>query len=162
MKISGKQILDELKTPALIILGMAGGNLAGNIIDKTLKVDNTQEGFNIKKIVKPIVQISAGLSGTLLLKNENLKLISVGVTASGVASTVKVLLKKDLLNGFKGLGEAEVLKQFRENLKLQRYNPNLPELSELSELNNIETIPIEMSNSGRFEDYQEIDEIEII
>lgn len=159
-KITGKQILEELKAPALIVVGMVGGNLAGKLIDNVLNVDDTQTEFNAKALVKPIVQLSAGVGGSLLLKDKNLKLVASGVAASGVASTVKVLLKKDMLAGFKGLGEAEALNSFRENLKIERYNPHLPELS----TTRVETIPVEVDLSGKadYTDYEEVDTVEIL
>ena len=82
-KIKGKQVLEELKAPALIIVGMIGGNMAGKAIDKVLKVDGTQVGFNPKTLARPVVQLSAGVAGALLLKDENLKLVATGVATSG-------------------------------------------------------------------------------
>ena len=106
-KLDAKAIIEELKTPGLIILGMVGGNMAGKLIDKAVKVDDTATGFQAKALIKPVIQISAGVGGALFLKDKNLKLICSGVAASGIASTVKVFLKKDILQGltnFAGLG----------------------------------------------------------
>ncbi|MBU0487425.1 MAG: hypothetical protein KKA07_07655 [Bacteroidetes bacterium] len=159
-KITGKQVLDELKSPALIVLGMIGGNLGGKLIDQALGVDDTSTEFQVKGLVKPIVQLTAGIGGSILLKDQNLKLIANGVAASGVASTVKVLLKKDMLAGFKGLGTAEALKNFRENLKIERYNPHLPELASTQ----VESLPIEVAPAGAndYTDYEEVDAVEIL
>ena len=155
--ITTKQILDELKAPALIVLGMAGGSIAGKAIDKALKVDPNKTGFDIKAMAKPIIQLSAGIGGALLLKDQNLKLIASGVGASGVASTVKVLIKKDILSGFKGLGDN--LAQARQLLRAQTYNPNLPELTE----GNYQSMQIEYAGpSDNFEDYEEVQEIDIL
>ena len=156
-KITSKQVLTELKRPALIVLGIAGGSLAGKAIDKVLKVDPTKTGFDAKALAKPIVQLSAGIGGAILLKDKNLKLVASGVTGSGVASTVKVLVKKDLLSGFKGLGQN--LNAARQLLNARPYNSDLPELSE----GNYSTMQIEYANpSDSFDEYEEVEEIEIL
>ena len=142
----------------MIIVGMIGGNMAGKAIDKVLKVDETQVGFNAKAIAKPVVQLSAGVAGAILLKDENLKLIATGVATSGVASGVKVLLKKDLLAGLDGLGN-NALSNARGLLKAERYNPNLPELT----TGNYETHQVEYPGSGEeYDDYDEVHEVEIL
>jgi len=160
-KITGKQILEELKAPALIVVGMVGGNLAGKLVDKVLKVDSSASGFNAKALASPVVQITAGIGGAILLKDKNLKLVACGVAASGVAATVKVLLKKDLLAGFSGLGNTlEALNEFRNNFKLEPYSPHLPELDNVQ----IESLPVEVDLSGKadYADYEEIDSIQIL
>lgn len=166
-KLDAQSIMEELKTPGLIILGMVGGNMAGKMIDKVMKVDETATGFQVKALVKPVVQITAGVGGALFLKDKNLKLIASGVAASGIASTVKVFLKKDILQGlteFAGLGDTDPVKQvFREpvSLSIEPYNPDLPQLPPAQ----IEALPIEteeeMSGSEMGE-YQEIKEVEIL
>ena len=168
-KLDAKTILEELKTPGLIILGMVGGNMVGKLIDKAIKVDDTASGFQPKALVKPIIQISAGVGGTLFLKDKNLKLIASGLAASGIASTVKVFLKKDILQGltnFAGLGDTSsdpVKSVFREpvNLSIEPYNPNLPQLPPAQ----IAALPIEpeseMSGSDLGE-YTEIKSVEIL
>ena len=152
-KISGTEVLQELKAPALIIVGMIGGNIAGKAIDKVLKVDETQVGFNPKAIAKPVVQLSTGVAGAMLLKDDNLKLLATGVATSGVASGVKVLLKKDLLSGMHGLGN-NALSSARGLLKAERYNPDLPELTN----GNYETYQVEYPGNG--EEYNDYDEEE--
>ena len=157
-KISGAEVLQELKGPALIIVGMIGGNMAGKAIDKVLKVDETQVGFNAKALAKPVVQLSAGVAGAMLLKDDNLKLLATGVATSGVASGVKVLLKKDLLSGLDGLGN-DALSSARGLLKAERYNPDLPELAN----GNYETYQIEYPGSDEaYDDYDEVHEVEIL
>lgn len=159
-KITGKQILEELKAPALIVVGMVGGNLAGKLIDQVLNVDETSTEFSAKSLARPLVQLTAGIGGSLLLKDKNLKLVANGVAASGVASTVKVLLKKDLLAGFKGLGEVQALKSFRDNLRIERYNPHLPELEPA---NRVEVpVEVEMAGAANYIDYEEVDSVEIL
>ncbi|HEY4789102.1 MAG TPA: hypothetical protein VIH57_23800 [Bacteroidales bacterium] len=163
VKIDAKTILEELKTPGLIILGMVGGNLAGKLVDKVVKVDATATNFQAKALLKPIIQISAGVGGALFLKDKNLKLIASGVAASGIASTIKVFLKKDILQGlteFTGLGASDPVKQvFREpfNLAIEPYNPDLPKLPPAQ----VEAIPVESEGEDMGE-YEEIKEISIL
>jgi hypothetical protein len=163
-KLDAKAIIEELKTPGLIILGMVGGNMAGKLIDKAVKVDDTATGFQAKALIKPVIQISAGVGGALFLKDKNLKLICSGVAASGIASTVKVFLKKDILQGltnFAGLGEA-VNQVFREplNLSIEPYNPDLPQLPP----SQMAALPVEYESdmSGDLGEYTEIKAVEIL
>ncbi len=163
-KLDAKAIIEELKTPGLIILGMVGGNMAGKLIDKAVKVDDTATGFQAKALIKPVIQITAGVGGALFLKDKNLKLICSGVAASGIASTVKVFLKKDILQGltnFAGLGEA-VNQVFREplNLSIEPYNPDLPQLPP----SQMAALPVEYESdmSGDLGEYTEIKAVEIL
>jgi len=162
-----KAIIEELKTPGLIILGMVGGNMAGKMIDKVVKVDPEATGFQVKALLKPVVQISAGVGGALFLKDKNMKLIASGVAASGIASGVKVFLKKDILQGltnFAGLGDSDPVNQvFREpvNLSIEPYNPELPQLPPAQ----VEALPVENEdeiNGSEMGAYQEIKEVEIL
>lgn len=168
-KLDAKTILEELKTPGLIILGMVGGNMAGKLIDKVVKVDDSASGFQAKALLKPVVQISAGVGGSLLLKDQNLKLIACGVAASGIASTIKVFLKKDILQGltnFAGLGDSfsdPVKSVFREpvNLSISPYNPDLPQLPP----SQMAALPIEQEtdiSGADLGDYTEIKSVEIL
>jgi len=164
-KLNAKTVLEELKTPGLIILGMVGGNLAGKLIDKALPLDETATGFQAKALVKPIVQITAGIGGAILLKDKNMKLIASGVAASGIASTVKVFLKKDILNGLGDFRITDPVKRvFREpiNLAIAPYNPDLPVLNEHKE--ELNTIPVESTpvNMGELAEYEEIQEVQIL
>lgn len=163
-KLNAKTVLDELKTPGLIILGMVGGNLAGKLIDNVLPPDEEATGFQAKSLVKPVVQITAGVAGAILLKDKNLKLVASGVAASGIASTVKVFLKKDILSGLGNFRIDQPLKRvFRDpiNLAIAPYNPDLPALNEHRE--NIPTIPVESPGSmGELSDYEEIQEVQIL
>lgn len=164
VKLDAKAIIEELKTPGLIILGMVGGNMAGKLIDKAVKVDDSATGFQAKALIKPVIQITAGVGGALFLKDKNLKLICSGVAASGIASTVKVFLKKDILQGltnFAGLGEA-VNQVFREplNLSIEPYNPDLPQLPP----SQMAALPVEYESdmSGDLGEYTEIKSVEIL
>ncbi len=162
-----KAIMEELKTPRLIILGMVGGNMAGKMIDKVVKVDPEATGFQVKALLKPVIQISAGVGGALFLKDKNMKLIASGVAASGIASGVKVFLKKDILQGltnFAGLGDSDPVSQvFREpvNLSIEPYNPELPKLPPAQ----FEAIPVENEfeiNGAEMGAYTDIKEVEIL
>ncbi len=157
-KITGKQVLEEMKAPTLIVVGMIGGNLAGKALDKILKVDETLPGINPKALAKPVVQLSAGIAGATLLKDDNLKLLATGVAASGVASGVKVLLKKDLLSGFSGLGTSDALSTAKGLLRAERYNPDLPRITG----GEYETIHVSQPGMENLEDYEEIQEVEIL
>ncbi|HBG70503.1 MAG: hypothetical protein A2W93_03550 [Bacteroidetes bacterium GWF2_43_63] len=164
-KLDVKTVFEELKTPGLIIIGMIGGNLAGKLIDKVMPLDETATGFQVKALVKPIVQISAGIGGAIFLKDKNLKLIAGGVAASGIASTVKVFLKKDILSGLGDFNIADPLKRvFRDpiNLAIAPYNPELPVLNEYNP--DLRTIDVESApaDMGELADYEEIQEVQIL
>jgi hypothetical protein len=150
-KINSKTVMDEVKIPLLIIGGMYGGTLAGKALDKVLKVDESLAGINMKAVAKPVALLSAGIAGSIFLKDKNLKLIASGVAASGIASGVKVFLKKDLLAGFDGLGS--------DYLQVESYDPELPMLPE----GDYHAMDIEMAGpDNRLEDYEEIEEVEIL
>jgi len=164
-KLNAKTVFEELKTPGLIIIGMIGGNLAGKLIDKAIPIDETATGFQAKALVKPILQISAGLGGAIFLKDKNLKLIAGGVAASGIASTVKVFLKKDILSGLGDFNIADPLKRiFRDpiNLAIAPYNPELPVLNEFN--SDLRTIEVESAptDMGELADYEEVQEVQIL
>lgn len=172
-KLDAKAIIEELKTPGLIILGMVGGNLAGKLIDKAVKVDEEATGFQAKALVKPLIQITAGVGGALFLKDKNLKLIATGVAATGIASTVKVFLKKDILQGltnFAGLGDSAdsnpVNQVFREpiSLSIAPYDPDLPQLPPAPNTQ-IAALPIENENEvsgAEMGEYEEVQAVEIM
>ena len=130
----GAKVWEEVKGPLLIVAGVAGGVVAGKLVDKVVKVDTTATGFKPKTLVKPVLQLAAGIGGCILSKNEYVKFIATGVTVSGVLSTTKIILKKDILQGLSemaGLGETDQAQQvFREplNLAIEPYNPDLPRL----------------------------------
>jgi hypothetical protein len=107
--------------------------------------------MNVKSLAKPVVMLTAGVAGSIFLKDKNLKLIASGVAASGIASGVKVFLKKDILAGFDGLGS--------DILQVEAYDPNLPLLQD----GNYDVMDVEMAGSdAMLDDYQEIQEVEIL
>ena len=131
-KVSNKAMLGELRSLAMISGGMILGTMGGKAIDKVLKVDDTLPGFQAKKFVRPAALLGSGVLGSLKLKNEDLKMLSAGFGASGVVSTVKVVLKKDLLSGLDGTPEiAAPMTVYQDPVvhSIESYEPNLPALS---------------------------------
>jgi hypothetical protein len=138
-KLSSQAVMEEVKNLAMLGGGVVLGSVGGRLIDKVLKVDGTETGFNAKAMARPVVLIAAGAAGAVMLKEKNMKLLATGVGAAGVLSGVKVILKKDLLAGlaeFSGLGNDDTettspTKVFREPVQLavERYNPDLPALN---------------------------------
>jgi hypothetical protein len=138
-KISSQAVMEEVKNLAMLGGGVVLGSVGGRLIDKVMKVDGTETGFNAKAMARPVVLIAAGAAGAVMLKEKNMKLLATGVGAAGVLSGVKVILKKDLLAGladFSGLGNDDSdmsapFKVFREPVQLavERYNPDLPALN---------------------------------
>lgn len=138
-KLSSQAVMEEVKNLAMLGGGVVLGSVGGRLIDKVLKVDGTETGFNAKAMARPVVLIAAGAAGAVMLKEKNMKLLATGVGAAGVLSGVKVILKKDLLAGladFSGLGNDDSdmstpVKVFREPVQLavERYNPDLPALN---------------------------------
>jgi hypothetical protein len=127
-------------------------------------VDATATGFQVKSIIKPLVLVSAGLGGAILLRDKNLKLVASGVVAGGFVTGVKVFLKKDILNGLGDFKITDPLKRvFREpvNLAIAPYNPDLPQLPGHEEIPTmqIEEAPLSL---GELEDYQEVQEVQIL
>lgn len=127
-KVSSKAMFGELRSLAMVGSGLVAGSMAGKAIDKMLKVDDTLPGFQPKKLVRPAVQLTAGILGSLKLQNQDLKDVSAGVGASGLLSAVQVVLKKDLLNGVDGLGQP--MSVYSEPLPaIAPYEPHLPALA---------------------------------
>lgn len=133
---TNKAVIGELKSLLMISGGMILGTMGGKALDTALKVDDTLPGFQAKKLVKPAVQLGAGVLGAVKLKDPNLKLLAAGVGASGVVSTVKVVLKKDLLAGLgntPAMGAARRIYQEPVRLNVGRYTPDLPELHQYNQ-----------------------------
>ena len=153
-----KKVGEEMIIPGLFVIGLAGSNAGGKLIDKFMKVKNPSlSGFNVKSAAKPLIQITTGLVGALLLKDEKLKIVASGVAASGILSGVKVFLKKDILAGFGELGESFELDDINNLMQIEAYNPELPELSS----GNFDTIEVEYPEAN-VEDYDEISDVEFL
>lgn len=162
-KVSNKAMLGELRSLAMISGGMVLGTMGGRAIDNALKVDDSLPGFQAKKFVRPAALLGAGVLGSLKLKNSDLKMLSAGVGASGVVSTVKVVLKKDLLSGLDGMpGMASQMTVYQDPVvhSIESYEPSLPALSAGGY--HAEEEPIKSYSPGEVvSDYQDA-EIEII
>ena len=131
-QVSSKAMMGELRSLAMISGGMVLGSMGGKAIDNMLKVDETTPGFQAKKLVRPMALLGAGVLGSLKLKNPDVKMVSAGVGAAGVVSTVKVVLKKDLLAGLDGgvAGLGEAMSVYHEPVRtIAPYEPNPPALS---------------------------------
>lgn len=135
-KVTSKAVLEELKKIGLFGGGLVLGSVAGKSIDKVMKTDATTTG--VKAFAKPVLLMGAGAAGSIMLKDPNLKALSLGVGAAGALSAVKVIMKKDVLFGladFAGLGDTLAeLPVYREpvSLSIDRYNPELPALNAVS------------------------------
>ena len=131
-QVSSQAMMGELRSLAMISGGMVLGSMTGKAIDKMLKVDEAATGFQVKKLIRPLALLGAGVVGSMKLKNPDLKMVSAGVGAAGVVSTVKVVLKKDLLEGLGGSmsGLGEPMSVYHEPVRMMEpYEPNLPALS---------------------------------
>lgn len=128
---NNKAVISELKSLLMISGGMILGTMGGKALDAALKVDDTLPGFQAKKLIKPAVQLGAGVLGAIKIKDPNLKLLAAGVGASGVVSTVKVVLKKDLLSGLGNpLSSVQARRIYQDPVRIavNRYSPDLPQL----------------------------------
>lgn len=107
----------ELSKPLIVVGGLLAGNLIGKGIDKFIAVPADATGFQIKALVKPLVQAGFGV-GIILLAREGsedknsmktiktlARTLGYGVAGAGIISGVK-LVKSDL---FEGLGNDEIL-----------------------------------------------------
>lgn len=128
-KVTNKAMMGEIRSLAMISGGLILGTVGGKAIDKMLKVDNSLPGFQAKKFVRPLSLLGAGILGSIKLQNTDLKMLSAGVGASGVVSTVKVVLKKDLLAGMDGVGNPMTVYQDPMVHAIESYEPNLPALT---------------------------------
>lgn len=119
-------MVGELRSLAMISGGMVLGTMGGKAIDRMLKVDSALPGLQAQKFARPAVLLGAGVLGSLKLKNQDLKMLSAGVGATGVLSTMQVVLKKDFLSGMDGLGSNYSAPVARA---MEAYEPHLPALS---------------------------------
>ncbi|MBA3705985.1 MAG: hypothetical protein H0W84_08835 [Bacteroidetes bacterium] len=158
----------ELSKPLLIVGGLLAGNLIGKGIDKFIAVPADATGFQIKALVKPLVQAGLGV-GIILLAREGTqdkdstktikalaRSLGYGVAGAGVISGVK-LVKSDLFDGL-GNDDSQVLgakpieaKYYREAkneimqmLQDNSFRPALPE-GDTSRVNAADNREAEMS-----------------
>ena len=162
---SQKAMMGELRSLAMISAGLVIGTMGGKAIDKVLKVDDNVPGFQAKKFARPVALLGAGVLGSIKMKNPDLKMLSAGVGASGVVSTVKVVLKKDLLSG--GLAGNSMnaptvapMGLYEEPYhQVEAYTPKLPALPSSNYLEEEELASVSMGEA--IQDYSDA-EIEII
>lgn len=134
-KMSSNAMMGELKSLAMISGGLVLGSMGGKALDSLMKVDESTTGFQVKKLVKPAVQLGAGVLGAMKLKDPNMKLLAAGIGASGVVSAMNVVLKRNLLSGIPGLGSMAAaiqpmsVYQDPSRLAMKRYTPDLPQLN---------------------------------
>lgn len=165
-----KAIMGELRSLAMISAGMIVGSMGGKALDKALKVDDTLPGFQAKKFVRPVALLGAGVLGAVKLKNQDLKMLSAGVGASGVVSTVKVVLKKDILSGLDGTPLAaspelfmpmttaqSVFIESETDNYIESYEPNLPVLANYSEQEEYVTSEAGIIVTADSAEYEEIE-----
>lgn len=84
--LSLKKVVNEAKTPALIIGGIFLGTQIGNLIDK--QVTPTVSGLlgldgASSKFIKPVILGAGGLITAAVTKNPTVRLVSYGVATSG-------------------------------------------------------------------------------
>ncbi len=165
-----KAIMGELRSLAMISAGMIVGSMGGKALDKALKVDDTLPGFQAKRFVRPVALLGAGVLGAVKLKNQDLKMLSAGVGASGVVSTVKVVLKKDILSGLDGTPLAaspelfmpmttaqSVFIESETDNYIESYEPNLPVLANYSEQEEYVTSEAGVIVTADSAEYEEIE-----
>lgn len=138
--LNKKEILSTFKQSGLIVAGFVGGRLIKKQFFK-----NDEAG--LKQFIAPILLVGGGIVLSTQ-KNEYLKTLGWGVTASGLVEGVNTILKKDILNldlkGFSlsGLlgGDAEIetisgrtkIPVYNEPIQLKlapAYKPDLPDLN---------------------------------
>lgn len=139
----------EVTKPIGIIIGLVGSSLVGYAIDKVpfLKPDETAEGFQVKKVIKPAVLALAG--GATVYATHGKKTsgaafangLGWGFVTGGAISGSKIILKKDVFGGLgaspdvkKAAIEADYYKKQAEDmanlLEQNKFNPELPALME--------------------------------
>lgn len=178
-----KSLATELSKPLFVVGGLLVGNLIGKGIDKMVTVSTDATKFEIKSIIKPIVQAGMGVGIIMLARDkgketkgiqtikEVARSLGYGVAGSGVISTVK-LINKDL---FAGLGnpsdpserpiEAKYYREAKDEimqlLQDNSFRPALPEARH----NNISAPPFEQEAEEQYRDISgtgETEEAEII
>ena len=71
--------MGELRSLAMISGGMVLGSMTGKAIAKMLKVDEAATGFQVKKLIRPLALLGAGVVGSMKLKNQDLGFLMVGL-----------------------------------------------------------------------------------
>jgi hypothetical protein len=137
MKMPKKEeVLHELGNLAAVAAGFVAGNVAANLGDKAMKIDDTSNVF--KKCISGGVLTLGGAVGAVMVKNQKGRLLSAGLGASGALHLAKRLAPKATI--LQGLGEPEEtigltpissvsqIPSWRYQASEQSYRPNLPDL----------------------------------
>lgn len=140
---AAKKGMGEVAKPFGIIIGLAASSLAGHGIDKIkfLAPDPTNEGFQVKSLVKPALLLLAGAGtvyGTHGKPTPTMQFVNGlgwGFITGGTFNIVKVVLKKD---PFGGLGKSETtdsqyykeqMNEMAKVLEANKFKVELPKLS---------------------------------
>ena len=136
------------KTTLLLVGGLVGGKVLSSVASKALNKSaagaklNGLAGFEVSKMITPVVLIAAGIAGNHYLKNEDLKLVATGVAAAGTIDAVSVLIKKDVLTAFGSIEGSQ--------LSIEPYNPELPAIEDTR------YIQIEDGKNKNYDAYTEV------
>lgn len=158
--VSSNAMVGELRSLTMVGSGLVAGSMAGKAIDNMLKVDNTLPGFQPKKLVRPAAQLITGIMASLKFRHPDLKNAAAGFGASGLLSAAQVILKKDLLNGLNGPGQA--MSVYSDAMSaVAAYEPDLPMLASGGSGYPSENTPNAYISGEEISSYQDA-EIEII
>jgi len=147
----------EVPQSFAIIGGLLLGRYGGKLLDKLLPL-NPGGGFQIKAIIKPVLQAGAGLGAVVLgnkLKSPVARFAGYGLMGSALVSTVKVAFNKDLLSG---LGDTET-----KSVTADYYTENKEDLVNLLQQNSFRAaLPEQTGTSGVGDTNNESDYSDII
>lgn len=157
----------ELSKPLLVVGGLLAGNLIGKGIDKFIAVPADATGFQIKALVKPLVQAGLGV-GVILLAREGTqdkdstktikalaRSLGYGVAGAGVISGVK-LVKSDL---FSGLGNDDSQVLGAKPIEAKYYREAKNEIMQMLQDNSFKPALPEANTSGIAATYEEESEM---
>ncbi|MDA3910952.1 MAG: hypothetical protein PF448_06325 [Bacteroidales bacterium] len=87
--------MDSLKSTGCIVLGYAGGQIGGKLIEKAVVKPGDENGF--KKFIPALVQTGGGfLISAAGGKHQVVKVLGQGIMASGVVSAIESGMKKQI------------------------------------------------------------------
>ncbi len=136
-KEKNKDVLEDIKSIALVLGGVVVGNLIDAGAQKILKLDKNASLSGIeemKKFISPGVRIVGGGAGAYFVPNKMARLVLGGIAVSGAASVANYGMNKVLNKNnpnVSGIGEIDykTIDQSREDMVLENYNPDLPDLA---------------------------------
>jgi hypothetical protein len=99
--VSWVQAQGDLKTAGLFLVGMIAGKQVALFVEKQTQKVSGVWGFDLKnpKLLADAGVAVAGLLGTQIAENKDIKIIATGITAGGVINVLKDVTGKDLLAG---------------------------------------------------------------